>query len=199
MFVGTDDRWWLNAAINWIPTSFYALEAYATGYLQAATYLGRGLNRSRSRGGPRLTPDFCIYPLVFLWRHYLELRMKELLISLSALYDEKRPTLTMHDLGTLWGRLRPLIERNRSASQADLRRAHRIVREFAKKDPTSESFRYQEDKKGNRSLADVSLINIPNVNAKMKDISAILEAVSSSVSVQLEDKRDMEAYYRGSA
>jgi hypothetical protein len=125
--------------------------------------------------------------------------MKELLISLSALYDEQRPALSMHDLGTLWGRLRPLIERNGSATKGDLRRTDHIVHEFAKKDPTSESFRYQEDKKGNRLLADVSLMNIPHVNATMKNISEILEAVSMSVDVELDNKRDMEAYYRSLA
>jgi len=122
--------------------------------------------------------------------------MKELLISLSALYDEARPRLSVHDLGTLWGRLSPLVVRNGSATEADLRRIDRIVREFAKKDPRSESFRYHEDKKGNRWLADVSLINVPRVNATMKDVSDALEGVSNSVSVEFDEKRDMEAYYR---
>jgi hypothetical protein len=125
--------------------------------------------------------------------------MKELLISLSALYDEERPPLSMHDLGTFWGRLRPVIERHGSATRANLRRADHIVRDFAKVDPTSQSFRYEQDKRGNRSLADISHINVPVLNAAMKGLSEILEAVSMSVSVELEFKSEMETYYRGFA
>jgi hypothetical protein len=138
----------------------------------------------------------CIYPFIFLWRHYFELRLKELLITLSALHDEKRPALTGHDLGTLWDRLRPLM-RKTGVPDRDLKRAERMFRDFAKVDPSSEAFRYHEGKRGKRLAEGVRQVNIPAALAAMKQVSDSLENVSFGASVELKDKHEMEAYYSG--
>src|SRR5262245_22893290 len=109
--------------MNSLASSYHALDFYATGYLQAARYLGRGLVRGRR--SHHLSIDMCIYPLVFLWRHYLELRLKELLITLGALNNTSIGMLQEHNLGALWGRLRPLIT---SYMPTDWRRADEVFR-----------------------------------------------------------------------
>ena len=192
IFTGTAERWWLNASINWFPGSLATLNAVAEGYLQAANHLGRAI--SSSRRVRRLTVDMCIYPFIFLWRHYFELRLKELLITLSALYGEKRPALTGHDLGTLWGQLRPLMRKTGVPDRA-LKRADRMFRDFAKVDPSSEAFRYHEGKTGKRLAAGVTQVNIPAAHTAMKQVSDMLENVSFGASVELKDSNAMEAYY----
>jgi hypothetical protein len=189
IFVGTD-QWWLNATLDYMHGS--AIEAYATGYLEVAGLVSRHLARGR-RG--QLTLDTAIFPLVYLWRHYFELRMKELNLSLSALFDEEPPKQnTQHDLGTLWGWLRPMLLRY-NAPAKELRLASTVFKEFARVDYTSQTFRYQEDVKGNRTAQGITHINVAHFTSPMKKLARFLEGVSMAVSVDLQCKADMESYY----
>lgn len=169
------------------------MDTYASGYLEAAEYLSRVLAR---RHGP-LTLDSCVYPLVFLWRHYLELRVKELLMTLSGLRDHSPPPLRGHDLGMLWSRLRPLIETY--LPEADVRRADGIFREFAKVDPTSETFRYHEDTRGRRSAPDVTHINVVHFSSRLSELASALEGVSMAASVERQEVASIRAWERGLA
>lgn len=69
------------ACLNFIPDQF---GIYALGYREAAELLGQRCLNSRAEA------DSLVYPLVFLWRHYVELRLKELLRGLNYIDQQSR-------------------------------------------------------------------------------------------------------------
>jgi hypothetical protein len=69
---------WNNACLNFARNPWHLC---ATGYLEAADHLSaRVIETERGL-------DTSIYPIVFLYRHYLELRLKELIVQGSALVE----------------------------------------------------------------------------------------------------------------
>ncbi|MEE8229762.1 MAG: hypothetical protein V3R69_07850 [candidate division NC10 bacterium] len=182
LFVGTAERWWLNASLNWLPesVSVWALDLYAEGYREAAEHLGRAAARRRST----LTIDAVICPLVFLWRHYLEIRLKEIIISASALLGKHpiKPERT-HNLNSLWKKARPLLEKALNLQDGALLQADTIIKEFHNHDPTSQGFRYEVDKDGNPSPPTVTQINVSNLNRQMMQLARFLEGTSFAISV----------------
>jgi hypothetical protein len=68
---GPDEDWDNNACINF---TFDRFNLYARGYLQAAELLVETIvNTHRS-------PHAVVYPIAFLYRHYLELRLKKIIL-----------------------------------------------------------------------------------------------------------------------
>lgn len=183
LFVGTAERWWLNACINWLSSSYFTMDFYARGYLAAAQHLSRAATQRRTN----LILDAVIYPLIFLWRHYLEVRLKEIIISARALVGEPQSPTLGHNLGVLWKRARQLIKRGLNAGDQVLARADRLFKEFAQVDPSSQAFRYTEDTGGSRTLPGVTHINVYNLAKEMKWLSNFLEGVSIEISVYLRE------------
>src|SRR5207245_1195494 len=73
------DDWWHNACLNYGGNSW---ELYASGYKDAADILSERVFETRRHA------DFLIYPITFLYRHYLELRLKEMIVAGQALLDQ---------------------------------------------------------------------------------------------------------------
>lgn len=191
LFRGGTKYWWFNATLNWVPDDSL-LDTYATGYLQAAQFVGRTLARKRS---VRLTLAAAIYPLVFLWRHYLELRFKELVLSFSDLRDQKPPANVMqqHNLSRLWSSLRPMVRDQMTKKELALLDA--VIQEFDAVDPTSQSFRYHASTKGQRSVSGVTHIGVPRLVAALSKVSDLLEGMSMAASVERDQRAEMYSDY----
>ena len=175
----TAKDWQLNASLNWIPDSHDALDMYAEGYLEAAKLV----SRAAVKKGSKLTIDAVLWPMVFLWRHYLELRLKELIVSAADLSGGRTPRVMTHDLGMLWRTAKELLTKTVTISAAELRVADAVFSEFASSDALSEAFRYPTDKKGQRLAMSRSQINLRRVKITMEALSRILEDVSIEISV----------------
>ena len=185
LFVGTAERWWLNASLDWAPGSLTALSLYADGYRQAAEHLGRAAARRHS---PFMI-DAVVCPLVFLWRHYIEIRLKEIIFSTSALLGEPPPNTVeeSHNLDFLWKKARSLLHRALSPNEKQLAQADHAIAEFHKHDPTSQAFRYAEDKKGKPSAPTQIQINISHFNRQMRRLARFLEGMSIVISVRIQE------------
>ena len=68
-----------NACVNWFHDP---LELYATAYKEAAEKLVKDVITSRRQR------DTLVYPIVFLYRHYIELRLKEIIRAGRKFLDE---------------------------------------------------------------------------------------------------------------
>jgi hypothetical protein len=93
LFAGADD-WWHNACVGWAQP--FKWDYYATGYKSAADVLVDNALTSRSN------LDIHVFPIVFLYRQYLELRLKELVTSGRALVDrpaEQKPNHKLEPCG----------------------------------------------------------------------------------------------------
>jgi hypothetical protein len=92
LFSRCDDTW-NNACLNFARNPW---DLYARGYLEAADHLAnRVLESERGLGT-------WVYPIVFLYRHYLELRLKELIIQGSVLIEAPANLKLNHRLDELW-------------------------------------------------------------------------------------------------
>lgn len=181
-----DDRdWWNNACLH---RSHHVLDLYATGFKEAADVLVEEVSETRHR------QDVLVFPIGFLYRHYIELRLKEIVKTGRELLDEDGGAPTGHNLTTLWGSARAIIEKVwPEASKDDLNATEGCLSRFAEADPGSDGFRYPCDRSGNPTLSDVRQINLRNLKEVVDRLSVVLDGASTGISVYLDDKLEMMA------
>ncbi len=179
IFKMTDDAW-NNACIN--IRVHDKLDLYAAGYKRASDILAAHVIST----GMGL--DACIYPILFLYRHYLELRLKELLHSGSKLLSKNYTMKSTHSLIRLWSDARPLVhEIFPDGDAAELDSLERLLSEFSRIDEKSEAFRYPVNKKGAMYLDDIKYINVRNLIEILAKVESLLDGISCAVSAYLEN------------
>ncbi len=170
--IGPADDWWYNACVNYMPDHIWA---YATGYKEAADVLvAKALEK-------RYHLDTFVYPILFLYRHYLELRMKELIKSGNSAISKPVRVPNDHRLDNLWGVCRRILLEVWPDGDEYLRSTDKCIREFSKIDPTSEAFRYSRLRRGQKSLQGVTHINLRKIRDVMEEVSALLDGASYGI------------------
>jgi len=107
--------------------------------------------------------DFCIensfyrnsliYPIVFAYRQFLELRLKELIIMGYDYVDSKKDFTDIHYLKTLWKIYKYEILINiEQIEKETLDNVERVLFQFDEEDPLSMTFRYPVTKSREQSL-----------------------------------------------
>ncbi len=91
----------------------------------------------------RVTNNYLIFPLAFLWRHYLELSLKALHTLLPDVggYSPRGDFEDGHNLVALWT---PLAEhfRGRGFNKNEIRNVDAVIRLLHEVDPGGDGFRY---------------------------------------------------------
>jgi hypothetical protein len=163
---------------------------YAEGYRLGAEHL---IERLAETGYDQ---DFLVYPIVFLYRHYVELCLKDLIGRGRDLADEEAPEPRGHELARLWAQARPHIEREFSGEPDQLNRADQLIGELADTDPSSQTFRYRRDSRGRPHLENQDSLNLGQFAEAMRELSLFLEGCGSGLTEHLAIKRDIEAELR---
>ena len=184
LFKGDVD-WWNNAVID-----LWSLEKglYATGYKVSGDLLVDHVIRNQD--SPR---HALVFPVIFLYRQYLEIRMKDIIIAGSELIGTSGDFPGNHRLDELWRKCRPLLEGRVDSTDLDM--SEKYIQEFSDKDPTSQAFRYPNDRKGNLSLPENiidNVINLRRFREVMGKIAAILDGASDDIYQLLQEKRSNE-------
>lgn len=141
---------------------------YEEGYYDAAKALVE-------RYDSKFESTWVVYPILFLYRHYLELMVKSLIFEACASFEgERRPKQLAdeHNLVVLWDRLVEIVTRHRRqrmlGNSVDLRR---ILAQFTQDDPRSMETRYglKKDLESPtlQRLENVDLRNVEEVVGKM--------------------------------
>jgi hypothetical protein len=124
----------LNARIDYPSSDQWRF--YADGYKLCADV---AIGHVRDTGEDK---NLLVFPIVFNYRQYLELSIKDLILQAQANDDTAKMELTAtHDLMRLWMQLRPHIRRF-GWDDETLEGAEHLLREFARVDSTSYVFRY---------------------------------------------------------
>ncbi|GAB0113715.1 hypothetical protein [Acidisoma sp. C75] len=129
--------------------------AYQDGYRRAALALVEQVC-SNGRG-----QDFLVYPIVYLYRHHVELVMKSIVKTTHALMDhsataEEQAILGRHNLMDLWKTARPLVNPVCALGgcadlpEADLEGIDWYISELHRYDCDGQRFRYATAKIRNR-------------------------------------------------
>lgn len=149
----------------------YELFHYGQGFFEGGHAIVRGASE-------HVAPvDILVYPAAFSYRHAIELFLKQLVITISSALRKPEDFARNHRMIELWQHVAKLIE----ADNADLfesksvTRAGELISFFDQFDPTGQVFRYPEDIKGNRHLAQHRLINVVVLGDQMKELQDIFE------------------------
>lgn len=128
-----------------------------------------------------------IFPIVFLYRHYIELSLKEVVLDASRFITDVSPTDPKHDLGTLWENARgilPVVWPGAQPAQIDAVEA--CITEISEHDPRAMAFRYPLDTKGNPHLEKLDSIDLQNLMEVMDRIGNFLDCLGEATAQQLE-------------
>ncbi|SET02364.1 hypothetical protein SAMN04488587_2002 [Methanococcoides vulcani] len=175
--------------------------AYSIGYLEASKKLIEVAKRDD------FTYDTFGYPIFYLFYHYLELRMKDIIINGRALINENTGYPNIHDLNQLWNECKSILKKMEgwekySELPDDIKKDYQTMDHFIKeiaKDGKAQSFRYPVDKKGNEFLSDNSIrvFNISSFSSVVDWLSLMLEGISTGIDESLSAKYEYEAEYAG--
>jgi hypothetical protein len=121
-------------------------DAYALGYRLAADLLAEHIGETPYHS------SLLGYPILFLYRQYLELRIKELGVAAAELLAWEYEVPAHHNLLKLWESVRSALDEVFPESAEHLEAVEERIREFCDVDPGSYTFRYPVDTKGKPTL-----------------------------------------------
>lgn len=157
---------------------------HAAGYRKAAEILiQRFLADPEGTAGDR---DSVVLPILFLFRHYLELRFKDIIVYGLVLSCQQAAWRHGHDLGGLWTEVRQLCGSIYGASlPAEFDTIAECVNDLHQLDPNSESFRYGRDHNGRPIFAHL-VIGLKTLGATVASIGDCLDGISMDFSVRVQ-------------
>lgn len=165
-----------NACLNYMDTSF----PYIRGYQEAADALVDLVERTHRH------QDALVFPIIYLFRHHLELLLKAIITKMVCVLDLDTPSTAeltrTHDLGKLWQWATPLIKElgDPSSIRAELKDGNSVFAEFQRFDKKAEVFRFAESKSGKPHLPEFRIINIRIFRDECDRIAKFLDGVLCS-------------------
>ena len=194
LFSGDQD-WKANACLNW---SLDSMGLYIEGYREAADKLVHDVVETGTN------QDTLVFPISFLYRQYIELQLKHIIRESRIFLEEGASFPEHHRINDLWNTANSLMakiikEHDQSIStyitKEDIESIKIIITEFVKVDPESFSFRYPNDKKGNRNLAGIEYINLRKLHDQMEILKEKLDKYYLCISLLRGFQDEMRAEY----
>jgi hypothetical protein len=160
-----------------VPTGSQRWYLFALSYKEAADRLSESMSDTYSR-------NMLGAPMLFLYRHYVELHLKSLLLDAGELLDDPQSVPPRHYLQALWTRVRAmLLTIDPGSDGAWFTRADDIVQQLDRLDPTSNVFRYPVGTDGSPSLG-TTLFAYPSVVAQViEELHVLLDGASTQIDV----------------
>jgi hypothetical protein len=143
--------------------------------------------------------DRFFMPIAYLYRHSLELKMKEVArlgIDLQLIPDDEKTakTLVDHNLHKLWNLVRKAVEAH-WPNDSDVGSAERIVLEFHKIDETGQNLRYSKDKSGRNTIDGLpKAVQLTHVKDVFEGIFNFLYGVEAGFDHAIEVRNEMSSY-----
>ncbi|MFC2015221.1 hypothetical protein ACFLUP_04440 [Chloroflexota bacterium] len=150
--------------------------------------------------------NFTVFPTIFLFRHYIELRLKEITLYNWEYLEISQPFPKGHDLYELWKickkammKTDKLVDPQFAESQnyiKEIIQAYNVIEDdlkrFAEVDPDSQHSRYPVDSQGNPIAVDKKLLielqhELPEL---VERIVYSLDGISTGIHTILQDKYD---------
>lgn len=171
LFSEADDPW-MNACLDWYHDPS---ELYVVGYKEAADALVETVSRREG------SADSLSFPIVFLYRQYIELRLKSLLRDGTRLLGQQYTEKSEHRLSPLWNKVKELLLA--VWPESEFAAGDSLIDQFEKVDPKSTSFRYPKGLEGKHSVNIQTLkINLRNLADVIGALSVVLEGAAGGIS-----------------
>ena len=121
-------------------------------------------------------------PMLFLYRHHLELHLKSLLANAGQLLDAPQAIPQQHYLRQLWSDVRALLLRISPQSDGEwFTRADQVIADFDRLDQGSFSCRYPVDLKGRRSLPNGFCVDARVPRRMIAELHILLDGASTQI------------------
>lgn len=147
-------------------TEFYG---YMKGYKESADLLVNSSVASRDIS----MLDTSVFPILFLYRQYLELAMKSIFLRFSEdNLGDKEDTIkkSSHNLMSIWNKVKPILEPLGSEDKEMLVTVEEYIKEFHQFDKSSFTFRYPITKELDRVLTSEKRINLINLRDRIEEL-----------------------------
>jgi len=173
--------------------------AYREGYRRGAHLLVQAVGETAT------DQDLLVYPIVFLYRHHIELALKTIISRTPYLIERpltKAETdhLSQHRLDWLWQDFKPMAAAITKVAgwddlpQDDVEGIDDYIRQLHKVDPRSYSLRYAHSKGGNPSLpTGLTHINVRHFGELMERLANYLYGLEAATGYLQDLKHEMEA------
>lgn len=168
----------LNACLGYTPASLFSV---AEKYKEAADTLAAAAVKGE------VILDRAILPIAFLYRHVLELLIKDIIFTSRCIEDEDNDYPQHHNLKDLWAEVMRLLKKHYGKEfPKELDYMQNIIDDFHAHDPWSISFRYPTDKKGNPTQGTFWRIDINNFCEVMNRVYSLLSCISGDLGQKLD-------------
>jgi hypothetical protein len=176
----------IRPGLAWLPQSPGQWHAYAEGYREAAEWLYAKWREDQ------IKPDYLAYPMVYLYRHFVELMLKEILQSGSqaGVVELGKNWKCDHNLKRLWDKVRSVLSPLFPGEpRRDLANAQRLIYELHERDESAQEFRYPISQEGKKHLANMERLDIDNFFDAMRRLASFLDGMSGQFADYLDHLR----------
>jgi hypothetical protein len=185
-----DSRIELKAVLNFASDPW---QLYANGYLEAANALVEDLENTIIL---RSKVDRLVSPIVFLYRHHIELKIKQLYLKVCHYLDVTPALKTTHTLLGNWADFQVKLSQaaqsfNLTQETSQYLQVVEIkLNQFATLDNTSMPFRYPVDKSGTNLLPDRTYLHLGELRDFAIDLAQDLENLHLELSLWMQIESD---------
>jgi hypothetical protein len=160
-----------NADVGWIRNGPFSAEVYGHGYRESARALVEAVTSET------LNPNWAILPFAFLWRHHIELALKEIIRAGDQVSGTPAQLIEGHKLWQLWVLAKPHVVSVGLVDSTVLANVERALQEIHQIDPSGTNFRYAKNKTGLApSLPNhLKLVNLVTMHESMEALANYLE------------------------
>jgi len=173
-------------------TKFYG---YIMGYKNAADILVSNVKRKKDIS----FTDTVIYPIIFLYRQFIELSLKKIYFSYShdTLKDKiKSIKEANHNLVRIWRIIKPrLLEYSSVNEKVDIENVEAYIVQYQDIDPNSVIYRYPIDKKLNTTIQNEKRLNLVKLSERIHELESFFNGVEGKLSDILDFESEMYQYF----
>lgn len=172
-----DTDWQNNACIGDAQANWYV---YVLGYKKAGDVLVKF-----AQSNPMYL-DSIVYPIIFLYRHYLELAIKIIILRGSKLIGKNISHNNSHKLSTLWCLSKKILaEVFRGDKEPEFSKLDIVISEFDRLDSSSFEFRYPVNREGKPNHPDMSKINVRLLSDIFEDVERMMEFCTDAIEYKI--------------
>jgi len=174
-------------------------DIHITGYKEA----GDLLLQNCLEGGRQ---NVLVYPIFFLYRHYIELQLKEIIINGRLYLEERKRFPRGHNINRLWEECRRVVQEIDTSVEPNppeqLTRESNTVYDslgndinvLGQLDPSSATFRYPTDVDGNPITIDFAAIHLRQLPGLIERIDYNLGGIATGVYQVCCDREEWLSY-----
>lgn len=183
--------------IRWQNQSHTGEFGYIQGYKLSADILVDHLYREDARWN-KDEHDLLVFPILFMYRHVIELQLKSLIKIGYKLDSSVYPETEMncHDLKVLWDKFSHYIDRlyPQEKKEESFNSVQKTIKQLDKMDPKGYCFRYNKDKKGDDvSFNGINSLDLVNIKRIMEGVYEWLSSGIDMFEDTLKHKQDLES------